>query len=158
MPLIDRFSDDAGRGRLFDALTTCKPIDGSAELAAQVADRAQLISVAPGTTLIEQTADDNDVYLILAGTADLLVNGRPVQVRSAGDHVGEMAAILPSQLRSASIVPGGVRTALAATGAMASVRSPPRKPAPWLRSRRRHKRSPARRAASDRRSPRMRMK
>lgn len=70
-----------------------------------MADRAELLSVAPGTLLIEQAAHDNAVYLILAGAADVVVNGRPVQVRGLGEHVGEMAAILPSQPRSASIVP-----------------------------------------------------
>lgn len=55
-----------------------------------------------GTTLIEQGAEDNDVYLILAGAFDILVNGRKVARRFANDHIGEMAAIQPTQRRSAT--------------------------------------------------------
>jgi hypothetical protein len=47
--------------------------------------------------------DDNDIYFILAGTFDVVVNGRRVAGRSAGDHVGEMAAVQPAQKRSATV-------------------------------------------------------
>jgi predicted nucleotide-binding protein len=60
------------------------------------------MEVEPGATIIEQGAEDNDVYLIIAGAFDILVNGRKVARRFANDHVGEMAAIQPTQRRSAT--------------------------------------------------------
>jgi predicted nucleotide-binding protein len=73
-------------------------------LAERIAKMGSLIEVSPGTTIIEQGAEDNDVYLIIAGAFDILVNGRKVARRFANDHVGEMAAIQPSQRRSATNV------------------------------------------------------
>lgn len=104
MALIDRFLGEGGRRRLIDELLGSKLVDRVPALAEEIAARAEIMGVAAATVLIEQAADDNDVYVIVAGTADVIVNGRPVQVRSAGDHVGEMAAIMPAQPRSASIV------------------------------------------------------
>lgn len=104
MALIDRFRNQDGRRRLVEELTHHKLVDGDATLAAEVADRAEVLELAPADTLIEQTGTDNDVYLVLAGTCDVLVNGRPIAVRGPGDHVGEMAAIQPSQTRSATVV------------------------------------------------------
>jgi predicted nucleotide-binding protein len=44
------------------------------------------------------------LYLIVAGAFDILVNGRRIARRGVNDHVGEMAAIQPSQRRSATVV------------------------------------------------------
>lgn len=104
MALIDRFSGDKGRRLLLDELASVKIVARNAALAAELADRSELLAIAPATVLIEQDGDDNDVYLILAGTCDIVVNGRPLRVRGAGDHVGEMAAIQPAQRRAASVI------------------------------------------------------
>jgi predicted nucleotide-binding protein len=105
MALIDRFQGQEGRRLLLEELRRQKLIENSAELAAEVADRAEILEVAPATLLIEQDAGDNDIYLILAGVCDVVINGRPMAVRGPGDCVGEMAAIQPSQRRSASVIP-----------------------------------------------------
>jgi CRP/FNR family transcriptional regulator, cyclic AMP receptor protein len=60
------------------------------------------MEVSDGSTIIEQGAEDNDVYLIIAGAFDILVNGRKVARRLADDHIGEMAAIQSTQRRSAT--------------------------------------------------------
>ena len=104
MALIDRFLGDAGRSVLIEELAACKVVERNSDLASEIADTGELLSVPPTTLLIQQEADDNDVYLILAGTCDIEVNGRRMQVRGPGDHVGEMAAIQPSQPRSASVI------------------------------------------------------
>jgi CRP-like cAMP-binding protein len=72
-------------------------------LAEELADRAEVLAVSAGHMLITQGADDNDIYFILAGTFDVVVNGSRVAGRRAGDHVGEMAAVQPAQRRSASV-------------------------------------------------------
>ena len=68
-----------------------------------MADRVEVRAVSAGQMLISQGADDNDIYFILAGTFDVVVNGRRVASRGAGDHVGEMAAVQPAQKRSATV-------------------------------------------------------
>lgn len=104
MSLMDRFSGPVGRRLLIGELTEAKLVDHNAELAAEIAERAELLAVPPATTIIEQNGDDNDIYLIIAGKTDVVINGRLVQERGPGDHVGEMAAIQPAQPRSASII------------------------------------------------------
>jgi CRP/FNR family transcriptional regulator, cyclic AMP receptor protein len=100
----DRFTGDAGQRILLDALNGQKLISGNAELAAQVASIGELVDVTAGTAIIEQGGDDNDVYLILAGSFDVMVNNRVVGGRFPNDHVGEMVAIQPTQRRAASVV------------------------------------------------------
>jgi predicted nucleotide-binding protein len=76
----------------------------NADLAREIDERGELISIAEGTVFIEQGGEDNDVFLILSGICDVVINGRVVAKRGSGAHVGEMAAVQPTQRRSASCV------------------------------------------------------
>jgi predicted nucleotide-binding protein len=101
--MIERFQD---RDVLLEALRSQKLLLGNEELVKAVADDPglmQLIEMKEGSVLIEQGGDDNDLYLILAGSVDVLVNGRKVAERHPGDSVGEMAATLPHMRRSATV-------------------------------------------------------
>jgi CRP/FNR family transcriptional regulator, cyclic AMP receptor protein len=100
----DRFAGETGRRILLEALKDQKLLAGNAELADQVASIGELIDVPTGTAIIEQGADDNDVYFVLAGSFNIVVNNRVVAGRFPGDHVGEMVAIQPTQRRSATVV------------------------------------------------------
>jgi len=100
----DRFTGDAGRRILLDALAGQKIVAGNAELAAEIASIGELVDVTTGTAIIEQGGDDNEVYLIVAGSFNIVVNNRVVAGRFPNDHVGEMVAIQPTQRRSASVV------------------------------------------------------
>jgi predicted nucleotide-binding protein len=99
--MIRRFQDD--KKVLVESLKEQKLIRGDAGLADRIADIGELIQVDPGVTVIEQGDVDNDVFLILAGSFDITVNGRLIAKRGPTDHVGEMAAIQPSQQRSATV-------------------------------------------------------
>jgi CRP/FNR family transcriptional regulator, cyclic AMP receptor protein len=99
-----RFEGESGRGLLIDALKDQKMVGGNAALAAELAGFGELVEVPAGGMLIEQGCDDNAVYLVLAGQLAVVVNGRQVATRHPGDHVGEMAAILPAQRRSATVI------------------------------------------------------
>jgi len=101
MALADRFQDEPAR---LESMRTHKFSGGCPELAAAIAAIAEPVSFQPGEHLIEQLGEDQDVYLIVAGSCDVVVNGRKIRVRGAGDHVGEMAAIQRGQTRSASVV------------------------------------------------------
>jgi predicted nucleotide-binding protein len=79
-------------------------VGGNRELAEQLADIVQLRQLRVGEALIEQNGTDNDLFMVLAGAVQVVVNGRVVGRRVPNDHVGEMAAIEPTQRRAASVV------------------------------------------------------
>jgi predicted nucleotide-binding protein len=81
-----------------------KVVGGNEALADEVASLGELREIDANGVLIEQNGEDTDVYLILAGSFTVLVNGKKVATRGATDHVGEMAALQPSQRRSATVV------------------------------------------------------
>ena len=110
-----RFEGDEGRRLLIEALRDQKMVGGNAALAEELATLGELLDVNPQETLIEQGADDNTVYLILSGSFVVLVNGKPIANRSPNDHVGEMAAIQPTQRRSATVVASEAATVLRLT-------------------------------------------
>lgn len=102
--MLHRFEGEPGRRLRVEALTNQKMVAGNRDLAEKLADLMHLRALVAGEQLIEQGDSDNDVFMILAGAFDIIVNGRIVGRRIANDHVGEMAAIEPAQRRSASVV------------------------------------------------------
>lgn len=101
--LIERFSGKNGKAALREALMSQRLVLGNKALTADLSKIVELIPTTVGQTLIEQGGQDNDVYLLLSGKCEIRVNGRKVGERGPGDHVGEMAAILPSLRRSATV-------------------------------------------------------
>jgi len=79
-------------------------VEGREDLAIRFAHAGILESYAPGQTFITQGASDNDLFLIVFGQAAVVVNGRKINERKAGQHVGEMALIDPTTTRSATLV------------------------------------------------------
>ena len=102
--MLDRFQGAAGRRLRVDALTSQKIVSGNRALAEELADRVKLRLIGPGEILIEQGGSDNAIYLLLAGAVNIVVNGRVVGRRAPNDHLGEMAAVVPAQKRSATVV------------------------------------------------------
>lgn len=102
--MLTRFQGDTGRRLTIDALIAQKLVGGNRDLAELLADKVKLMEIGAGNVLIEQGAPDNDLYLIFAGAFDIVVNKRCVGRRFPNDHVGEMAAIEPSQPRAASVI------------------------------------------------------
>jgi len=102
--MIKRFEGDAGRRLRTECLMTQKLVSGNRALAEELAEDVELLAFSSGKVLIEQGASDADVYLILAGTVDIVVNGRVIACRGPNDSVGEMAAVEPIQKRSATVI------------------------------------------------------
>ncbi|WP_225768526.1 TIR domain-containing protein [Inquilinus sp. Marseille-Q2685] len=102
--MIDRFLGDKGRRLRVDTMALQKFVGGDRRLAEKLADNVEMLAVPAGTILIEQGADDNDMYLIFSGTFDVLINKRKMGIRGPTDHIGEMAAIQPTQKRSATLI------------------------------------------------------
>lgn len=100
----ERFEGDAGRRLLVEALKTQKMVMGNSALAEELSKLVEVMNVKSGETIIHQGAWDNYIFFILTGSFSILVNGQIVAKRVPNDHVGEMAAIEPSQARAATVV------------------------------------------------------
>lgn len=99
-----RFEGEAGQRRLIDLLREQKMVRGSEALAEELSKLVEVKELKAGEVLIEEGADDTDLYFILDGIFDIVVRGKRIGNRSAGTQVGEMAAAQPGQRRSASVV------------------------------------------------------
>lgn len=102
--MLDRFQGDESRDLRVEAFLTQTIVGRDLSLAEELADQAELLEYDFGQTLIEQNGEDDDIYLILSGSFGIHINGRRIGVRGRTDHVGEMAAVEPTQRRSATVV------------------------------------------------------
>ena len=102
--MLGRFTGPEGRRFVIDALRDQPVVGESASLAETICDHAEILGFAAGAAIIEESAPDNDIYFILAGTVSIRVGGREIAVRTAGQHIGEMAVVDQGQPRSASVV------------------------------------------------------
>jgi CRP/FNR family transcriptional regulator, cyclic AMP receptor protein len=109
--VIERFEGTDNRLRL-QAITEQMIVGGDEELATEIDAVGRLIEIDAGSRFIEQDGEDNDIYLILAGHCDVEINGRVIARRGPGTHVGEMAALQPSQRRAATCVASDTLVAL----------------------------------------------
>jgi CRP/FNR family cyclic AMP-dependent transcriptional regulator len=100
----ERFEGPAGRRLLIDTLKTQKMVAGDPVLAEELAGLVEVLAVKAGEVIIHQGASDNDMFFILTGSFNIIVNSKVVARRRANDHVGEMSAIEPCQVRSATVV------------------------------------------------------
>lgn len=102
--MIERFQGERGKILLIETLSTAKLLQGNQEAAEYIVTNGSIESFNAGDTFIEQEDSTNDIFLIIHGQCSIVINARKVGSRGPGDHVGEMAAIMPSQPRSASVV------------------------------------------------------
>jgi CRP/FNR family transcriptional regulator, cyclic AMP receptor protein len=102
--MLNTFEGNQGRAARIAAIAKQAIASGNAALAEEIAGLIELSAVPAGATLIEQTHEDNDLFLILEGEFQVLVDGAVVARRCAGDHVGEVAAIQPEFKRTATVV------------------------------------------------------
>jgi predicted nucleotide-binding protein len=99
----ERFEGD-NRHNLIDALKRQAFVGGDAAIAEAMAEQGELVEFKKLDKLIVQDAEDTAIYLLLAGTASIVLKGNEYVSRVAGQHVGEMAAIEPTLKRSATVV------------------------------------------------------
>lgn len=77
---------------------------GDTAVAEAIASGGELVEFKAGDVLIAEGGEDNDVFFLVSGQVSIVVKGQEVRQLKSGDHVGEMAAIEPSQRRAASVV------------------------------------------------------
>jgi predicted nucleotide-binding protein len=101
--VIERFVGSDGERLLRRALLDQVVVGHDDGVAGQLQAVAVLQVVEAKAVLITQDAEDSDLYLVLAGSLEVEVNGRILAVRGAGTHVGEMALLDPTAKRSATV-------------------------------------------------------
>ncbi|MCI9865247.1 nucleotide-binding protein [Rhizobium skierniewicense] len=102
--MLERFMGDGGKDLRIESFGAQTIVRGDVQLAEALAEVAEMLEVDAGVTLIEQNGEDNDIYFIFSGSLSIHINGRQHGTRGRGEHVGEMAAIEPTQLRSATVL------------------------------------------------------
>lgn len=100
----ERFEGIDGQRRLITALQSCFLVEYNEALAGRLAEVGQLLSFKTGDVIMAQGAADNDIYFILVGQVDVLVNGRHVAIRAARETIGEMGLLSPADSRSATVI------------------------------------------------------
>ncbi|WP_180174840.1 TIR domain-containing protein [Acinetobacter sp. YH01022] len=102
MTLKDRFKD---KDTLIQALMNQKLVQNNKDIAEEIANNGELIEFKPDESIVIQDDFDQDVYFIIAGETELIINGSKLPyTRPAGISIGEMSAIDPTQTRSATVV------------------------------------------------------
>ncbi len=98
------------------ALKRQELISGNEAIAEEFIRNGSLLEVENGSAIIDEGAHDDDVFFIISGSVAIVVKGTHVQTRVAGQHVGEMAAIEPTQKRSATVIAQDSLVVLKLTG------------------------------------------
>ncbi|WP_146592511.1 TIR domain-containing protein [Puniceibacterium confluentis] len=102
--IFQRFSGERGFDLAIDAIKNQKVTLGNVEAAQELCSRGQLTFFGKGEFLAQEGDWANSITFLVAGKAEVRIKGFKVAERQAGQHVGEMALIDPSQPRSASVV------------------------------------------------------
>lgn len=99
-----RTSSQHFRGKtLLEALQRQEVLHQCLDIAELVAKCSQAWDIPKGEVLIEDGADEKDVFLILRGQFDIKIGNQRVNGRSENEHVGEMA-LLRGGKRTATVV------------------------------------------------------
>lgn len=102
--MLERFQGDTGKNLRIESFSSQTIVGGDVKLAEALAEVSEIVEVNAGATLIEQNGEDDDIFFIFSGSLSIHINGRRLGARGRGEHVGEMAAIEPTQRRSATVI------------------------------------------------------
>jgi CRP-like cAMP-binding protein len=102
--MIERFEGSSGQKAFFEAMRAQQCVCHNDDVANALCAAATISELQSGDTLIQVGGHDNDIYFILAGRVSILVKGRELALRRADQHVGEIAIIDRSSMRSATVV------------------------------------------------------
>jgi CRP/FNR family transcriptional regulator, cyclic AMP receptor protein len=100
MNLIDRFKK---RDTLVQAMLAQTIIQGDRDVAEVLAGAGDLAEHPAGAALIKEGATDRDMYFILMGKVGVSVKGKSLGQRGNTLTVGEMSAVNPAIVRSATV-------------------------------------------------------
>jgi CRP-like cAMP-binding protein len=103
MSLYERFTGDNGRTTLREALERHASLHSDLEVIDAFIDHSQVLIYSPGDALIREGETDRDILYILVGEVKIEKNGDESKRRGIGNHVGEMALVDTSSVRSATV-------------------------------------------------------
>lgn len=89
---LAEFSGASGRANRIAKLKKNPSVGGHAEIAEIIADNCEVYCFRKGDEFIRQGDIGDDVFYILAGEANIILNNRKITYREAPTQVGEMAA------------------------------------------------------------------
>jgi CRP/FNR family transcriptional regulator, cyclic AMP receptor protein len=101
--MVPKFHGKKGKRKLASILKEQKLINGNEVIADKISKISKIFESPSNKKVIEQGDDDTNILFIISGSVSILVNKREVAVRQAGNHVGEMALINPSEKRSGTV-------------------------------------------------------
>lgn len=101
--MIERFTGPNGGATLKDAILQQRVVQHDDAVARKFIGVGTLGEHQAGDVVIEQASADEFVFFILAGEANVEVNGRTIGTRKPMETVGEMAAVDATAARSATI-------------------------------------------------------
>jgi CRP/FNR family transcriptional regulator, cyclic AMP receptor protein len=99
---FQRFNGGRGEQLIVEALKDQKIILGNADAAEELRSRGRLAYFDAGEFVVNEDAWDNDIIFLISGRVAISITGFKVAERHAGQHIGELALIDPSQPRAAS--------------------------------------------------------
>jgi len=100
---VGKFHGRGAKQRLLTEISEQFIVGHDAELAARLLKKVLVKEYTAAQLLMEQGGEDTHLVLILAGSVQVLINGRIMAIRSPGQHVGEMALIDSYARRSATV-------------------------------------------------------
>lgn len=101
--MIKRFQGEAGLEAAKVVLLKNTIVSNQIDVANRLISKGKILQIKTTDVIIEQGDCTDDVYFILAGSFDLLVNNSIIGKRGAGQHIGEMSALAPHLPRSATL-------------------------------------------------------
>jgi hypothetical protein len=80
----ERF-EGGNRPNLIDALKRQEFVGGEIALAEAMAEQGQLLEFPKGHKIVVEGGEDNDIYLLVAGNASIVIKGNEYTTRKAGN-------------------------------------------------------------------------
>ena len=101
-PLVG-FTGPTAKKRIRDILARNPAIGGDLKIVDALLINGKMKGYLLDEKIIRQNDQDDDVFFLLAGEANIIVDGQKRTIRSAPNQVGEMAAIEPGKPRAATV-------------------------------------------------------
>ena len=101
--VLAQFQGDTRRSQRVSILMGNPAVGKNSAIANHIADICEVLCFERGHKFIEQGNNGDDVFFLLSGEANIILNGQKITYRESPTQVGEMAARAPGKLRTATV-------------------------------------------------------
>lgn len=105
-PSLTQYAGTAGESLVGQTLAQNTSVNRDQKIVDGLLAAGEPVAFARGHAFVKDEADDNDVYFLISGYAEIILTGGRRAVRRTPTQVGEMAAMEPGQPRSATVKAG----------------------------------------------------